>query len=543
MPAKDEFIELPNRDYWCPLCPSVQSVEHLARHLSSAGHRRKARQFLAGTLQPQPPTDITKYRKVRNRSPQPGESVPAPVAQELLQGWLQVHASPTLRDHIQVGQRNWEDAGLPQPAGNEDVGGPGGEDPCQSPGQPLPDVPDQQPATGYNSMHLEVPVSDEGMYDDAFNPPAPVPEDLPGHDPDGARESASPGDTEDPSSLGALAQEIAAEFADLRLRQESDEDSEGDWQDVAGILLSAREIAEQMDWRPRGGDSDDVVDEQLRYAIGLAGGAYFGADVAQHVWAELKDQMTQDMASQLDDSNTPPRPHTVRWYQEHGDDPVSHCSTITVRQTCQFIARHKLTSKSTVRGVDLLCGFLHRAGILPAINLIPRCATHAGVTSPAHIWKCPMRQSCHRHHDSYTAYAGLITLSAESSICRRQTCMLTICAPTAGVPTCTVSVGHLGRPTGLGASGARSAVPIVTGGEGRAHCQVEGWSPPLKWQCQFHVVYPARCTRAHQCVIVLQCIHTWTQECGTPPVRRSHVCQVCWHATAGHDRCTPLPRC
>ena len=130
-----------------------------------------------------------------------------------------------------------------------------------------------------------------------------------------------------------------------------------------------------MGWRPRGGTSEESLDEQLRFAVGQAGGSLFGADVAQQAWAELKDQMAQDLAGQLDGDNPPPRPYTVRWYQANGDEPVAQGSSVTVRQACHFIAHHKLASNSTVRGVDLLCGFIHRGGLLPATNKFPRCAS------------------------------------------------------------------------------------------------------------------------------------------------------------------------
>lgn len=123
--------------------------------------------------------------------------------------------------------------------------------------------------------------------------------------------------------------------------------------------------------RPRGG-AVEVTDAQLRAAVAEAGGAAFGADVAHTVWAELADQMANTLAGHLDKDKAAPRKGTVRWYVANASNPVAEGSTLTVRQACYFIAYHKLASKSTVRGVDMLCGFLSKGGLLPPSNMVPR---------------------------------------------------------------------------------------------------------------------------------------------------------------------------
>lgn len=171
-----------------------------------------------------------------------------------------------------------------------------------------------------------------------------------------------------------------------------------------------------MGWRPRGGEESELSEQQLRYALGVSGGVDFGADVAESVWAELKDQMALVLADQLDEAKPAPHPYTVRWYQENGDKPVTVGSTVTVRQACHFIAQHKLTSNSTVRGVDMLCGFLHKSGLLPPSNKMPRCGIEIiSLVMFEGVLQRLFYTDTKRFHPvhSHTNGAGQITLSVE----------------------------------------------------------------------------------------------------------------------------------
>lgn len=171
-----------------------------------------------------------------------------------------------------------------------------------------------------------------------------------------------------------------------------------------------------MGWRPRGGT--ELTDEQLRVVVGQAGGADFGADVAESVWTELKDQMAKELAQQLNVDLPAPRPNTVRWYQVNGDQPVTDGSTVNIRQACHFIGEHRLVSNSTVRGVDMLCGFMHRSGLLPPTNRMPRCDSHpttVGIRYPAHVLLYTLQNRyaspwVENHAYPLNACAGQITL-------------------------------------------------------------------------------------------------------------------------------------
>lgn len=157
------------------------------------------------------------------------------------------------------------------------------------------------------------------------------------------------------------------------------------------VLTKAMAIVENIIKRTRGGALGDAAahslesgptpelqqqeaerhNQALREAIAAAGGQAFGTQFEKSVWVELKTQMDNALAGQLDKDKAAPRPFTVRWYQVKGDEAVAHGSNVTVRQACYFIAHHKLVSNSTVKGVDMLCRFMHQAGLLRLDNIIP----------------------------------------------------------------------------------------------------------------------------------------------------------------------------
>lgn len=242
--------------------------------------------------------------------------------------------------------------------------------PCDSPIEHPTGIED----TSHAVHATAVTVSEEGLYDEAFNPRLGLDDETGSVSVEDPVIPVPVGD-EECNTEGALGAEIAAEFAELRMNHVLEGDCGGESVHMEGLVQLAQGALVQMGLRHRGGNVDEISEEEVRLAISELMGTDFGQDVAQNVTAELNDQMAIQLAQQLDDSKPAPRPFTVRWYQQNGDQPDTEGSTVTVRQACHFLAHHKLTSNSTVRGVDLLCGFLHRGGILPHTNKMPRCAS------------------------------------------------------------------------------------------------------------------------------------------------------------------------
>lgn len=139
------------------------------------------------------------------------------------------------------------------------------------------------------------------------------------------------------------------------------------------------------------GDLLQLVDDHMRARGGLdASGVISGArDEGMYVdpdldlevlQAELDYRMALQKADQLNGKRPAPLPHTVRWYQENADTPVSASSTITVRQACFCLATLKLRGGTTVRSFNDMCKLIAAGGFLPAgDNAVPRCAQHSDI--------------------------------------------------------------------------------------------------------------------------------------------------------------------
>lgn len=96
-----------------------------------------------------------------------------------------------------------------------------------------------------------------------------------------------------------------------------------------------------------------------------------GAPSAEAVRVELEDAMARKLAELSNENEPPPRAFTVRWYCQHRDDLISPGGTMTVGQYCYSMLWHKMYSKGMNKGVNFLCSWLSRAGILAGNNIAP----------------------------------------------------------------------------------------------------------------------------------------------------------------------------
>lgn len=136
-------------------------------------------------------------------------------------------------------------------------------------------------------------------------------------------------------------------------------------QDVASLIRFGED-----EIRARGG-----VDVAAVLEAALSQGLQAAPDVSMQVLtAELLYRMDLQKAAQLNEGLPPPRPYTVRWYQDNADEMVASGSTITVRQACFCLAALKLRGGMTRRAFDDLCRLLSIGGFLSGdTNFMPRC--------------------------------------------------------------------------------------------------------------------------------------------------------------------------
>lgn len=256
MSAKLSYIEVPvglRVIYWCPLCAKPESYGNLARHLDSTKHKTNLDLWSKGEIQPQPPQIQNKKRRVGGVPGHDGgaQDSAVPHAQDLLQAWLDFHrpSAPRLQQDEQHQQNDIDQMDI-QTMGDCTDGGEGGNpDSCNDMGggtrSPLRSPVDAQTSQGVgrgspldaggSSCHAQapmaVPVSEDGLYDEAFNPAftvAPEP-DLSG--PEKLQASHQPlplCEAEDALASDASEDDITAEFAQMRLQAGSEDDSDGE---------------------------------------------------------------------------------------------------------------------------------------------------------------------------------------------------------------------------------------------------------------------------------------------------------------------------
>lgn len=207
MSVKRAYIELPDGYFWCPLCESRQSDRNICRHLDTKKHLANVEQWVRGEIRPAPPRDTAQQRPAE-RLPGQERDAGSPaqlVAHDGFLKWLEIHG-PRESVFQQDEQHPQDEVDMLH---LESADGPCGSD------------------SGGTRGPKAVPVTEEGLHDEAFNPAfteAGVSSLSGSKVPEQARVPLPCWESDDEVACESPEGSIAAEFAQLRMQAESDDD-------------------------------------------------------------------------------------------------------------------------------------------------------------------------------------------------------------------------------------------------------------------------------------------------------------------------------